>query len=236
VDEQEHPAEAEGAGASAPDATPPVTEPAIARPERRRRGEGARKALTSRGAGWVAAAVLAGAVVALSAVLVTAPSTTVLQLGAARSFRVVSGGGAGIVSLPPNAPLRASWVQIHGNAPPGSVTIVGPAVVRPGSVRVEVPANAPPGGLRSCCLQGGSRSGWGGGSRSPAACGSRCQRAWWLRRRRPRRPSPRRTRSGRAPPRVARSAGLSVRRCAAAGRSHGTHRQNTRDPGVGLVG
>ena len=148
MDEQEHPAEAEAAGASAEGATPPVAEPAIPGPEWRRRDEGARKALTSRGAGWVAAAVLAGAVVALSAVLVTAPSTTVLQLGAARSFGVVSGGGAGIVSLPPYAPLRASWVQIHGNAPPGSVTIVGPAVVRPGGLRVEVPANAPPGGLR----------------------------------------------------------------------------------------
>ena len=107
MDEQEHPAEAEAAGASAEGATPPVTEPAIPRPERRRRGEGARKALTSRGAGWVAAAVLAGAVVALSVVLATAPSTTVLQPGAARSFRFVpAGGGAEIVSLPPNVPLR----------------------------------------------------------------------------------------------------------------------------------
>ena len=122
MDEQEHPAEAEAAGASAAGATPPVTEPAIPRPERRRRGEGARKALTSRGAGWVAAAVLAGAVVALSVVLATAPSTTVLQpAGAARSFRFVPAGGrTEIVSLPPNAPLRASWVQIPANAPPGT--------------------------------------------------------------------------------------------------------------------
>lgn len=149
MDEQEHPAEAEAAGASAEGATPPVTEPAIPGPERRRRGEGARTALTSRGAGWVVAAVLAGAVVALSVVLATASPTTVLQTGATRSFRLVPAAGrAEIVSLPPNAPLRASWVQIRGNAPPGSVTIVGPPVVLPGGVRVEVPANAPPGGLR----------------------------------------------------------------------------------------
>ena len=116
MDEQEHPAEAEAPGASAAGATPPVTEPAIPRPERRRRGEGARKALTSRGAGWVAAAVLAGAVVALSVVLATAPSDDgAADGGAARSFRFVpAGGGAEIVSLPPNAPLRASWVQIRG--------------------------------------------------------------------------------------------------------------------------
>ena len=148
MDEQEHPAEAEAAGAFAEGATPPVAEPAIRGPEQRRRDEGAWKALTSRGAGWVAAAVLAGAVVALSAVLVTAPSTTVLQLGAARSFRVVSGGRAGIVSLPPNVQVPASRVQIAANAPPLSVSIVGPATVRGGNVRVEVPANAPPGGLR----------------------------------------------------------------------------------------
>jgi hypothetical protein len=146
VDEQEHPAGAEAPGPSAPDATPPVTEPAIAGPERRRRGEGAREALTSRGAGWVAAAVLAGAVVALSVVLATGSPATVLQVGAARL--VPAGGRTEIVSLVPNGPLRASWVQIHGNAPSGSVTIVGPAAVQPGSVRVALPANAPPGGLR----------------------------------------------------------------------------------------
>lgn len=150
MDEQEHPAGAEAPGPSASAATPPVTEPATPRPERRRRGEGARKALTSRRAGWVAAAILAGAVVALSVVLATAPSTTVLlPAGAARSFRFVpAGGGAQIVSLPPNAPLRASWVQIPANAPPGSVRVVIPANAPPGSIRVALPANAPPGGVR----------------------------------------------------------------------------------------
>jgi hypothetical protein len=143
-------------GASAPDATPPITEPAIARPERRRRGEGARKALSSRGAGWVVAAVLAGAVVALSVVLATASSTSVLQpVGAARSFRFATAGGRTmIVSLPPgprvqvpaNAPLRRSWVEIPANAQPGSVTIVGPANAPPGALRVQVPAVVLPAG------------------------------------------------------------------------------------------
>ena len=156
MDEQEHPAEAEPTGASAPDATPPVTEQAIAPPERRRRGEGARKALTSRGAGWVVAAVLAGAAVALSVVLATASSTPVLQpAGAARSFRFVTAGGRTmIVSFPPgarvqvpaNAPLRRSWVEVPANAQPGSVTIVGPAGAPPGAVRVQVPAVVLPAG------------------------------------------------------------------------------------------
>jgi hypothetical protein len=164
VDEQEHPAGAEPTGASAPGATPPVTEPAVTRPERRRRGEGARKALSSRGAGWVVAAVLA-----LSVVLATASSTSVLQpADAVRSFRFVTAGGRTmIVSLPPsarvqvpaNAPLRTSWVQVPANAPlrtswvevpanaqPGSVTIVGPAGAPPGALRVQVPAVVLPAG------------------------------------------------------------------------------------------
>ena len=98
----------------------------------------------------MAAAILAGAVVALSVVLATAPSTTVLlPAGAARSFRFVpAGGGAEIVSLPPNAPLRAPRVQIPANAPPGSVRIAIPANAPPGSIQVVLPAAAPPGGVR----------------------------------------------------------------------------------------
>ena len=96
----------------------------------------------------MAAAILAGAVVALSVVLATAPSTTVLlPAGAARSFRFVpGGGGAEIVALPPNGPLRASWVQIPANVPPGSVRVQVPAVVLPAGGRaqagrwVQVPA------------------------------------------------------------------------------------------------
>jgi hypothetical protein len=106
----------------------------------------------------VVAAVLAGAVVALSVVLATASSTSVLQpVGAARSFRFATADGRTmIVSLPPgprvqvpaNAPLRRSWVEIPANAQPGSVTIVGPANAGPGSVTIVGPANAPPGALR----------------------------------------------------------------------------------------
>ncbi|HYA53320.1 MAG TPA: hypothetical protein VEG33_19400, partial [Streptosporangiaceae bacterium] len=115
---------------------PTVTEPTVREPaitqEQRRRGAGARRALTSRGAGWVAAAILAGAVVALSVVLATSSSTTVLQpAGAAWSFRFVpAGGGAEIVALPPNA-LPTSWVQIRPGVPPGGVRVEVPVVVRP---------------------------------------------------------------------------------------------------------
>ena len=147
MDEQEHPAGAEASEPSAAGAPPPVTEPGIPRPERRRRGEGARKALTSRGAGWVAAAFLAGAVVALSVVLATASPATVLQPGAVRSFRLgPAGGRTEIVALPPNAP-RASWVQVPANAPPGGVRVEIPANAPPGSFSVTLPANARPGGV-----------------------------------------------------------------------------------------
>jgi len=161
VDEQEHPAGAEAEGPFAAGEPSPVPEPAIPRPERRRRGEGARKALTSRGAGWVAAALLAGFAVALLIVLPTGSSTTVLQpVGAARSFRLVpGGGGAEIVPFPANAPasrvqihanapLRASWVQVPANAPPGSVRVEIPANARPRGISVTLPASARPGGVR----------------------------------------------------------------------------------------
>jgi hypothetical protein len=182
VDEQEHPAGAEPTGASAPGAIPPVTEPAVARPERRRRGEGARKALSSRGAGWVVAAVLAGAVVALSVVLATASSTSVLQpVGAARSFRFVTAGGrtmivplppsarvevpanappgASWVQVPANAPLRTSWVEVPAGAQPGNVTIVGPAGAPPGALRIQVPAGARPGSVTIVGPAGGNAPG-----------------------------------------------------------------------------
>jgi hypothetical protein len=143
VDEQEHPAGAEAPGPSASGATPPVIEPATPRPERRRRGEGVRKALTSRGAGWAAAAILAGGVVALSVVLATAPSTTVLlPAGAARSFRFVpAGGGAEIVALPANAPPGGVRVQVPAIVlPAGGRAKAGRWVQVPARVWVQVPA------------------------------------------------------------------------------------------------
>jgi hypothetical protein len=151
VDEQEHPAGAETPRPSAPGATPPVTGPAVTEPaaaqEQRRRGAGARRVLTSRGAGWVAAAILVGAVVALSVVLATSSSTTVLQLaGAARSFRFVPAGGrAEIVTLPPNA-LPTSWVVVPANAPSGRVRVQIRPGGPPGGMRVEVPVVVLPAG------------------------------------------------------------------------------------------
>jgi hypothetical protein len=104
----------------------------------------------------VVAAVLAGAVVALSVVLATASSTSVLQpAGAARSFRFVTEGGRTMivslrpsarVQVPANAPLRTSWVEVPANAQPGSVTIVGPANAPPGALRVQIPAVVLPAG------------------------------------------------------------------------------------------
>jgi len=155
VDEHEHPAGPEAPGPSAAGAAPAVTEPAVTEPavteqvippERRRRGEGARKALTSRGAGWVVAAILAGAVVALSVVLATASSTVVLQpAGAARVRFFPAGGRTEILPPVPNGPV--SWVQIPANAPPGSVRVEIPANAPPG-ISVTLPANAPPGAVR----------------------------------------------------------------------------------------
>src|SRR5262252_5404424 len=72
-----------------PAATTPVTAPAAAQPEPRRRGETVKRALTSRGAGWVVATAMTGAVVALAVVLATAPPSIAVQpVGAARSFVV----------------------------------------------------------------------------------------------------------------------------------------------------
>jgi len=96
----------------------------------------------------VAAAILAGAVVALSVVLATSSSTTVLQLaGAARSFRFAPAGGrAEIEAFPPNAPLPTSWVLIPANAPPGRVRVQIRPGAPPGGVRVEVPVAVLPAG------------------------------------------------------------------------------------------
>jgi hypothetical protein len=133
VDEQEHPAGPEPSGPSPSSVTSPITEPAIAQPERHRRGKAVRKALSSRGAGWVVAAVLAGAVVTLSVILAAASTTAVLQpVGAVRSFRVVPAGARpAIVSLPPNGPLPAG-VRAQGPA--------GRWVQVPARVWVQVPA------------------------------------------------------------------------------------------------
>jgi hypothetical protein len=119
----------------------------------------------------VVAAVLAGAVVALSVVLATASSTSVLQpAGAARSFRFVTEGGRTMivplrpsarvqvpanrplrtswVEVPANGPLRTSWVEVPANGPLRTSWVEVPANAPPGSVRIVGPAGAPPGALR----------------------------------------------------------------------------------------
>jgi hypothetical protein len=145
VDEQEHPAGPEPSGPSPSSVTSPITEPATAQPERHRRGRAVRKALSSRGAGWVVAAVLAGAVVTLSVILAAASTTAVLQpVGAVRSFRVVPAGARpAIVSLPPNGPLPGgAWVQVPPNGPlPGGAWVqVPPNGLLPAGMRAQGPA------------------------------------------------------------------------------------------------
>jgi hypothetical protein len=130
VDEQEHsagpePAEGTSPGAApAPGATSPVTAPVAG--QQHRRGENVRRALTSRAAGWVVAAVLAGAVVALSIVEATAPSPVAVQVPFGAAGRVFIGpGGPGSVHMRVVGPPGPGW-QVVG--PPGGPgwEVVGP--------------------------------------------------------------------------------------------------------------
>jgi hypothetical protein len=155
MDEQENPAAPGPPGRPGPaespesGATVPVTAPTAGPPESRR-GEGVRRALTSRGAGWVVATAMTGAVVALSVVLATQSPALVVGQGVARS--VVLGpafggppfGGPACLQVPANA--RAS-VSLHKGqveiVTPGGSWVLAPAsvhVVAPGGM-VEVPAN-----------------------------------------------------------------------------------------------
>jgi hypothetical protein len=157
VDEQELPGGAEPSGPPADGATAPLPQSAETG-QRPGRGGAARRALTSRAAGWVVAAVLAGVIIGLLVGLVR-PSPTVTVSGAVRQFSI---GPAG---LPPGAfgpvgparrvtvfcgagaPLRA--VIIGGSQPGGSVSIGPPGtgplrqLVPPGPVRLYLP-NVPP--------------------------------------------------------------------------------------------
>ncbi len=130
MDEQEHSA---GPEPQSPSVTSPGEAPAAGQPERPRRGETIRKALISRGAGWVVAAALAGAVVALSVVLATAsPTTVVLPVGAARPA-LLGPAGAG--------PARQ---EVPGGLP------------APPHLRVEVPGGL----LVPACVPMGIPYGW----------------------------------------------------------------------------
>jgi len=129
VDEQEHTGGAEPGPPPVAGATAPLPAPAEAG-QRSGRGATARRVLSSRGAGWVVAAVLAGVVIGLLAgVARPAPTVSVAQAGPAR-FTIGSAG------LPPGA------------------TVIGPAgvhrqiVIGPAGVHRQItigPAGLPPG-------------------------------------------------------------------------------------------
>ena len=154
MDEQELPDGAEPSGPPADGATAPL--PPAETAQRPGRGGGARRVLTSRAAGWVVAAVLAGVIIGLLVGL-GRPVQTVAVSGVARQFTI---GPAG---LPPGAtvvgpfgparhitvfcgagmPLHA--VIIGGGQPGWSVSITRPGklpmrqLVPPGAVRVWLP-------------------------------------------------------------------------------------------------
>lgn len=141
MDEQEHSARPEPSQAPATGATSPVTAPAAGQPERHR-AQAVRKALTSRAAGWVVAAVLLGAVVALSVVQATAATPSVVAV---------------------RGPLRAMGPLMFGpGGPPGQVRqrIVGPVPAGPGWEVVTGPGGAswvvvPPARIRMGVRPGG---------------------------------------------------------------------------------
>jgi hypothetical protein len=111
VDEQELPDGAEPSGPPADGGTAPL--PPAATAQRPGRGGTARRALTSRAAGWVVAAVLAGVIIGLLIGLAR-PVQTVAVSGVARQFTI---GPAG---LPPGATVVGP-----AGLPPGA-TVVGP--------------------------------------------------------------------------------------------------------------
>jgi hypothetical protein len=111
-------------------------EPVAGQPGRRG-GRGARAALTGRAAGWVVAAVLAGAVIALSVVLTTASSTTLVQqVGAPRYAHVPLAAGP-----PGRALAQRVQVVLPGRRVPPNVLI--PPAVLAGRGRVLSPGLLP---------------------------------------------------------------------------------------------
>lgn len=141
MDEQEHPAGQEPSGPQEPSTTSPITTPAAGRPERHRRGAAARKALTSRAAGWVVATALAGAVVALSVVLATGSSPSVVAVRGpfpGMGSVVIGPGGLPPFGSPRQVRVHMGVVQTG----PGGVRVVLPAKVAvpfPGGVTVVGP-------------------------------------------------------------------------------------------------
>ena len=158
MDEEELADGAEPSGPLADGATAPL--PPAETGQRPGRGAAARRALTSRAAGWVVAAVLAGVIIGLLVGLAR-PSPAVTVSGAARQFTF---GPAG---LPPGAAMvgpfgparritvfcgagaRLHDVIISGGLPGWSVSIGPPGegplrqLVPPGQVRLYQPGVPP---------------------------------------------------------------------------------------------
>lgn len=111
---------------------PPVMEPAAGQPGRR--GGAARALLTGRTAGWVAAAVLAGAVTALSVVLATAsPAILVRPAGALRFIRVPPFPAQVRLVLPSRVQVLVPGGPAAGRALLPAVAVIGPGrLVSPG--------------------------------------------------------------------------------------------------------
>ena len=130
--------------------TSPMTGPAGEQPGRRRRAEHARKVLTSRGAGWVVATALAGAVVALSVILATASPATVVPVrlaGPAFLRPAVAGpvhllpASAQQVQAPPGVQVPA-WVIIGRPAGQLRVHMLAPACRVHAGAQVQLPTGA----------------------------------------------------------------------------------------------
>jgi len=159
------------AAAAASEAGPaPSAGGPAAPPGRDRRADGFRVALTSRGAGWAAAAALAGAVVGLSVAMATSASPTVVAqpegvagLGGAPAGAARAAAPAGAVrALAPvrmrlRAPARRSLSGGRLQAPARPQVPAGPRAQVPAGgqqapvpLRAQVPAGAPqvPAGMR----------------------------------------------------------------------------------------
>ena len=151
MDEQELPDGVEPSGPPAESATAPLPPPA-GTGQQPGRGGAARRALTSRAAGWVVAAVLAGVIIGLLVGLAR-PSPTVAVAGAVRQFTI---GPAG---LPPGAVVGPVGPGRHvtvfcGAGGPLHAVIIGPggaigwnvSLVPPGKWPLRQPI--PPGPVR----------------------------------------------------------------------------------------
>lgn len=161
MDEQQHSADPDPLESTTADTTSPITVPPGG--QRPSRAAAVRRTVTSRGAGWVVATALAGAVIALSATLAAqSPAAVMLPAGGPRAFVVGPGGvarafvvGPGAVppgqqvpawlrALVPHSGPAAVHLKITGGpsvswvVPPGTQVYGGPAAPFP--VRVFGPA------------------------------------------------------------------------------------------------